>query len=1211
MNPFSFLNNFLEGHQLVEASAGTGKTRTLTVLYLRLVLERRLPVRNILVLTFTNAATDELKRRIREILGQAARAFEQEGFLDPPLSEIISRIQDREEARAMLSRALHSLDEAAIFTIHGFCQRVLQERAFESASWFESEVMTSQHQLLQEIADDYWRLHCYEAPFLFHQYLETLKLSPESLVRLLLPSPSSPNLRLLPARQGFNPTQIHLLEDRLLLAFGSARQEWGKSREALKQLLLNHRGLHRGKYSKSIIENALREADLYFSSRITMPIPEPLGKFRPGSLSDGANKGSTPPENVFFDSVEELFQARKQLTQAYGTYLLELKLGLFDYARAELRKRKQQHAVRSFDDLLLDVYEALNGDRGDSLAGAIRENYQAVLVDEFQDTDPVQYFILRRVYSDPAFPLFLIGDPKQAIYSFRGADVFTYMKAAEETVEHSTLEKNWRSSPRLVKAVNSLFQRSAHPFVFPGIQFSEIQAGRTEQGEVFLWAGNPDFAPLKIWLVPRPPGHGSKGISDTRADELIPAVVAWEIAVLLEAGNQNVARYSRQPLSCKDIAVLVRTNRQARKIQEALQERRIPSLLYTNESVFASHEALELERVLRGILERGNESRVKAALATDLLGLDGNVLAGLEEDEAAWDEWLRAFAEYSELWAEEGFLLMARTLMKQHGLRRRLLAFPDGERRLTNLLHLFELLHQAALDNQLGMEGLLKWLVDRRLERQEVAPEEYQLRLETDEQAVKVITIHKSKGLEFPVVFCPYSWDTSTPDKEIATFHDPNDKTNLIKDLGSPDFEIHQIAAWRESLSENARLLYVALTRAQCRCYLVWGPFNGAATSALAYLLHPPAGGGSEWTCTDMESQFKNLSDQEMEHRLKELVQTSGDSIELRPWPESAPAPGWSAERLAGPYQCRRFKGGIVRDWRISSFTSLVSQSHAALELPDYDFARTGLTPHRQQAVPGPASQRTLFEFPRGARAGNFLHDVLQHLDFPSASSEESRSLVRQKLVEYGFDLEWEVTVGRMLQDLASLSLSQTWKLSQVTASERLHELEFMLPLDRLTPQRLRQAMADSSGADCPADFLQSLQQLDFIPSRGWMRGFLDLVVQKAGRFYILDWKSNYLGDQVEAYHSRALRQVIIENYYFIQYCLYTVALHRFLRFRLENYEYDSMFGGVFYVFLRGIDPLCGPECGVFFDRPAEGLIQSLDRVLTEYENRGHCRQLD
>ena len=466
--------------------------------------------------------------------------------------------------------------------------------------------------------------------------------------------------------------------------------------------------------------------------------------------------------------------------------------------------------------------------------------------------------------------------------------------------------------------------------------------------------------PFQLWFWRR----GGKDIPKTLATKALPQVVAGEIVRLLN-GNTKIGQRRLKP---EDIAVLVLENKQAAKVQEALSQFSVPSVLHTTASLFKSHEAAELYRVLAGIALPGDERLVKSALATDLFGVDGSHLA--ECTEPQWQEWLQLFHEYGELWSRHGFFRMFRHWLQRQQVRQRLLAFPDGERRLTNILHLGEVLHQAEAERRLGPGGLQKWFAGQ-LAQEGEASEEHQLRLERDDNAVKIVTVHKSKGLEYPVVFCLFSWrdsDIKRGREEQVSFHDAAHGHKLVRDLGPNVAEEHRQQARQERLAENVRLLYVALTRAKHRCYFVWGGIKGAGTSAPAWLFHrPPAGDGP--LLEALEAYFKSLSDEAMLEDLAPLGKKSAGALAVCDLPEPARDRFQPRDDAGAKLECRPFKGRIQRDWVISSFSYF--KAGLPEELPDHD-----------AVVPPLADSETpaegMFSFPRGTKAGTCLHEILQ-----------------------------------------------------------------------------------------------------------------------------------------------------------------------------------------------------------------------------------------
>ncbi|MBJ6726971.1 exodeoxyribonuclease V subunit beta [Geomesophilobacter sediminis] len=1065
MKRFDLLHTPLAGRNLIEASAGTGKTFTIAGVYLRLVLELGLEVGEILVVTFTEAATKELKERIRKRLKEAELAFEKGEASDPLLAKLIGEAADRTRARRLLSLAVRSFDEAAIFTIHGFCQRTLQENPFESGSLCDTELVTDQGSILREIARDYWRINCYYAPRPRVEAAQNAGLSPEGLLNLAKRVAADPSAAVIP--------------------------------------------------------------DL-------------------------------PAE-----------------TTEISAWLLALKRGFFDYLAAELPKRKQTRNVRSFDDLLIDLNAALK-QKNSLLPALIRKRYRAALIDEFQDTDPTQFAIFDTIYpAEHPAPFFLIGDPKQAIYSFRGADIFAYMGAARATRERHTLLQNWRSHPRLIRGVNTLFASHPSPFLFESIPFLEVEAAQRELAPLTIAGAEP--VPFKLWFAPRrEPG---KPINKGDANEFLPETVATEICRLLEGGAAGKVRIGERAVAPGDIAVLVRTNHQAKLVQGSLTSRGIPSVLCSTGYLFEAPEAAELLRVLSAVAEPGHEALLRGALATRMTGVTGDELAVLMADEAAWEEILDEFRGYHEIWAERGCMTMILRYLERRGVRERLLSLPQGERRLTNLLHLIETVHQAQVEGHLGMEGVISWLATRIMEKKE--GEEHEIRLETDEAAVQLVTIHKSKGLEYPIVFAPFCWSEHGGRKDAAYFHD--DSGRVVLDIGSEDLGGNLARADRETLAENLRLLYVALTRGKYLTYLAWGAFKDAGSGALHYLLHPEAAAGGQVA----------LSDDEMIEELQRLAQRSDGAIEVVTLPEPDAARYAGDHRDASELSCREFTGGIERDWRVASFTSLATRSREHHELPDRDEATQTEAPDFDAPSSVPATG--IFAFPKGAKAGIFLHEIFERMDF-TAPAEELPSLVVELLDRHGFDKEWEKPVSAMVRAVLSAPLGEAgFKLADIPVARRFTELEFFFPLAKVSSDRLRNAIWAFTSQPLPVDLGALFDRLSFTTLKGMLRGFMDLVVEHKGRYYILDWKSNHLGNSVGEYGTVRMRREMEHHLYPLQYLLYTVALDNYLRLRLPKYDYDRHFGGIHYVFLRGVD---GTGNGIFSDRPPKALIQELSAVL-------------
>ncbi len=511
--------------------------------------------------------------------------------------------------------------------------------------------------------------------------------------------------------------------------------------------------------------------------------------------------------------------------------LEHLRLQLLHHLRHELPLRKQQLGILTFDDLLLHLREAL--EQHSELAPRLADKYQAALIDEFQDTDPIQYEIFERIYRDRLEQrVFYVGDPKQAIYGFRGADIYTYLKAAKTTHHSHTLKQNFRSHPDLLTALNHLFAQSADPFRSE-ISYEAVEAGKP-QDNIFSCPGG--IPPFRLWDW----DSQQEGLNAAAVQESIAAAVANDIARLLNAAQTGSATIGDRPVRSSDIAVLVRENRQGDLVKQALLARGIASVQKSRDSIFCTREASEFRAVLRAIAEPGNESALKQALVTELFGFTASGLYALDTEAALLEAELEAFHRWHKTWLAQGFMPMFRQWMLQRNRYAHLLALADGERRLTNLLHLAELIHTESRLQGHGMHALIRWL-QQKAEAGE-KDEAHELRLESDENLVQITTIHKSKGLEYGIVYCPYLWlERDAKASTWFSWYDADTEAGVSRLQADSLASDAARQCFREAeQAENLRLLYVALTRAKYHCTiaLVSGRINQFDYySALGWLL--------------------------------------------------------------------------------------------------------------------------------------------------------------------------------------------------------------------------------------------------------------------------------------------------------------------------------------------------------------------------------------
>ncbi|EPY7323876.1 exodeoxyribonuclease V subunit beta [Klebsiella quasipneumoniae] len=1154
----------LRGERLIEASAGTGKTFTIAALYLRLLLglggeaayPRAISVEELLVVTFTEAATEELRGRIRSNIHELRIAC-MRGESDNPLySALLAEIVDKDDAVKTLLLAERQMDEAAVFTIHGFCQRMLSLNAFESGMLFEQQLIEDESRLRYQACADFWRRHCYPLTRDIAAVIHDVWKGPRDLLKSLdrWLQGEAPQLKSPPAADETLAERHQQIIDRI----DSLKQQW---REQVGEIegVLEDSGLDRRKFNRGNQGKWLEKVTAWAQEEtLSYQLPDALEKFAQSFLLERTKAGGEPPVHPLFSAVESLLASSLTLTD------LVLARAMVEIRDAVAREKRRRGEL-GFDDMLSRLDEALRGDSGEALASAIRQRFPVAMIDEFQDTDPQQYRIFRRIWrQQPETALLLIGDPKQAIYAFRGADIFTYMKARGDVAAHYTLDTNWRSSPGMVGSVNRLFSLSDNPFMFREIPFLPVKAAAKNQGLRFT-VDAADVPAMNVWLMP----GDTVGAGDYQT--FMAQLCATQIRDWLSAGQQGRALLWRgetsRPVQASDITVLVRNRLEAAQVREALQTLGIPSVYLSNrDSVFETLEAQELLWLLQAVLSPERENTLRSALATSMFGLTARDIENLNQDEQAWDALVEEFSEYRQIWRQRGVMPMLRALMTARHIAENLLATRGGERRLTDILHISELLQEAA--SQLESEhALVRWLTQHIAEPDSNAASQ-QMRLESDKHLVQIVTIHKSKGLEYPLVWLPFIARFRKQDQ--AFYHD-RETFAAVLDLGQDEASLELAEA--ERLAEDLRLLYVALTRAVWHCSLGVAPLSSRKSgnsdfhlSALGRLLQA----GEAMDAAGLAARLADFCHGDI------ALQRPGE-LDLTPW--QAPAAS------IPPLSARELQRRIADDWRVTSYSGLQQHGFSSGQdlLPRLDIDAVGVG----EVVEEP--QLTPHQFPRGAAPGTFLHSLFEELDFTQPVPD---GWMAEKLQLSGFDAQWAPVLTDWLGGVLKTRLpGPDIALNQLAARDKQVEMAFYLPIAQLlTAERLDALIRqyDPLSADTPL--------LDFRQVRGMLKGFIDLVFRHEGRYYLLDYKSNWLGEDREAYTRPAMEQAMRAHRYDLQYQLYSLALHRYLRHRLADYDYDRHFGGVIYLFLRGMDGQEGGQ-GIFTTRPVRPLIDGLDQL--------------
>ena len=893
---------------------------------------------------------------------------------------------------------------------------------------------------------------------------------------------------------------------------------------------------------------------------------------------------------------------------------------LAEAARTELERRKRRAGVMSYDDLLTRLADALSGPEGDGIAARLRERYRVVLVDEFQDTDPVQWEVMRRAFG--AGTLVLIGDPKQAIYAFRGADVYAYLEAAAEAVSRATLEVNWRSDQGLIDAYDALF--GGAKLGHEGIAYRTVRAA--EANRVTRFAGAPEPAPLRVRIARRDApsmeltNHGYA--RKPAAREHIAKDVAADIVRLLDSG----ATVEREPVRPGHVAVLVRTHRQAAMIHRELDAAEVPAVISGAGSVFGTAPARAWLRLLEALERPTSPPRARALALTRFLGWSAEQVAC--SDEAAWDEVHRRLHHWARVLRERGVAALGEAITLVEGLPARVLADDDGERELTDLRHVGQLLHAAATAEQLGTAALTAWLGRRIAEAEDdTSDEERSRRLESDAEAVQVLTVHRSKGLEFPIVYYPDLWEPGyIPDGVPVAYHDPeaNEQRTIDVGLEGPDFARHKRQHCEEERGEDLRLAYVALTRARHQAIVWWAGSYDTRDSPLTRLLfsRDPEGnvkarGGSTPTDDAAAAAFA------------QLAEAAPGCIAVEPAVLGPPASWAGPLRAPAALGASRFDRPLDWRWRRTSYSDITAGAHEPRvgSEPEETGVDDEPEPASVPALPDDgdsglrATPSLLSAMPAGVRIGTFVHRVLEATDFAAPDLDaELTARVAEAQVRRHTEIGDATAVVAGLRAAIETPLGPRFgglRLRDVERADRLDELVFELPLaggDRPSGGVALATVAAVLQAQLPAgDPLAGYADQLADPAlrqavRGYLTGSIDLVVRTGGAFAVVDYKTNRLApldEEVTAWHHRpaVLAAEMQRAHYGLQALLYTVALHRYLRWRLSGYDPDEHLAGVLYLFLRGMSGAQAPvvddePCGVFAWRPPPGLVATLSDAL-------------
>lgn len=1186
----------LQGRHIIEASAGTGKTFNITELYIRLLVEKRLLPSQILVMTFTKDATQEIigrvEAKIRDVLEDISEGKE----VKISIKGRDTLIQKGDENYKHLKRSLLEIDEAAIFTIHGFCKKVLSEQAFASGMEMDVSMEVDTSDILQKVVEDFFRKHINKNKINF-EYLQAYKLHTPDMFLDKLRNVVRANYEIL-AKQAISLDEFKILKKQQLELFINNHDivddflsKLGKGEPQGKRVDEYHR----------VLEWLKLDNETLFPDDISI-------------ITDG-RKTSAKLIKPILVGVKELRDLQVEIKRANAAQFIKqacLKI------RQDFAKAKEQKGVLDFDDLITKLCQSVK--KSPDLVKTLQHQYPVALIDEFQDTDAEQYQILDTIYplknsshsheggnlltnglnlkdtrlreydsssdqNDSNLLLLMIGDPKQAIYGFRGGDIFTYLKAKDSCSSDNqwSMDTNWRSTREMIKAYNRLFYKNDYEpedegelgedIFSKGIGYQLVKASpkANEKAKDF----DDSFKPINYFYY--------QVAEDDNKSDIDNNLSAW-------TANEIVRLLNSKKVVESDIAILVENGTQAKIIQKALQAKKLSSVyLSQRDNVYHSQEATEILALMEGINDLENKSMLKRALSTSLLGGSADKFIDYidENDISAWDEEIEKAKSLRQQWHKYGFMAFIMQIIHQNFIQRS----DSKERVITNILHLAELI-KVAENKYKHPNQLIKWY---RQQLNSTATSEGELRLESDDNLIKIITIHGSKGLEYSVVFIPFASYVSSKKFQVGDFskyYDKNIKQTVYK-IGRDDNIKPQIE--NEVIEELMRLFYVAVTRAEHRCYIGVAKYQDKK---------------SDISFRSPLARF--LDYQKDDDWLEKIQNITANPINQSSLIDVATSHCYESENLITNDQ---FDHDTLQNLKANDINKLANDNWEMLSFSKISKSKvqnTALEKENDESEDDSAqkSQQELefrFTAPKGADIGNILHNVLEHTDFRLGKIDDN--LLQEQMDRYkvvaGEDFDklkvWleeclvapisfsvNTKAGVIPSGLTTESTddSKSFCLKDISNTKTLKEAEFYFPItnEKLYKKNIIEILAEYRNQII--DYDEFASQKIF----GMLHGFIDLIFEYDGKFYVADYKSNYLGNKLEDYNQQAMQEKNQSSFYDLQYLIYSVALDKYLRQNIESYSYEKHFGGVYYFYLRGMKD----GYGVYRARPILEIINKI-----------------
>jgi len=1116
----------LKGSNLIEASAGTGKTYSIAIMVLRLVLEEKIPVKEILMVTFTKAAVAELEERIRLFIRQAHKRSQESTIPDLTISKLVEEAisnSSQKEVHQLLKDAVLFLDETSVLTIHSFCQQTLTEFAFETNQLFGSETLQDLASLVENEVNKFWRenITCLHVNLLG-------QLVEHGLTRSDITSVIREHIS---GKKYFeyDENESYSICDEDQQSFSKSIKELSEKDKEIKECVYDHirKNSDRLKF--------ITEANKYAKTSLLHLVDTPA-EFVKVVVS---KKGTGYIDKLYGDILQQHGEC-DELVEEKNSILQSVINKIYCHAIGTVTKAIDQYKLRNsllaFDDMIVNLHKAVVHDNNQNLVSQLQQKYKAVFVDEFQDTDKLQYEIFHTTFGSGQNILFYIGDPKQSIYAWRKADIFTYFKASDEVDNKYGMNVNYRSSAPFIHAMNVFFKphENFDTFYFSGqdnaIEYINVDSPPDNKKGELLFNGKTD-APLTIF--------GNKN------NEEIAETVTAQIIQLLENEKFTITeKGTSRRVRPSDIGILVRKNKQAIAAKACLAKRGIPAVTIDDSKILQSEEALYVLYLLEALIDI-NRSTINKALLSPFTGYDTRAVLALNEEAV-----LNDFREYKNIWDKDGVYSFLTKFVSDYQVRALLLNHhtENGERTIANLFQVIEVLHKVQSEKQFSALELVSWL-KRGIDGMQTDGDEFEQRVESDEESVKIVTIHKSKGLEYNIVFAPFLDLDRKIHFRFCSFRDTESGDYIFADSQQLNPEQQQIVD-EQTEQENRRLIYVAITRAVYKCYINKSLANYYKDSSLVPFLSSLKGADPslirfEDSPTIPEKYYYSKAD--------DWVPTN-----------SMKAVDFHLSHV---------------NWRKISYTSLAA-SHT-------------ITPKNNTNHHSDEYEHFVFkQLVKGNKTGNLLHYIFENIDFSSDWNWERTIKYALKRFMPKHAVEYAPMLLELLKHVTHVQLNvpgQPFTLASIPQEKRLNELEFDFNVPVFNPADL--TGFEENGTRINVKYNHDLE--------GIMNGKMDMFFEHAGLYYILDWKSNFLGDSLDYYRKELLAEAMSENNYHLQYLLYTVASKKYLESRLHHFNYETDFGGVIYLFVRGVRR--NGDSGVFTTKPSVEMIERLEGILENW----------